>query len=561
MASPRTASELAWLSAIVLIGFALRIYGITWGPPEYVFPDSWLHFIRPAVALAGQGDFALSKSELVHPPVLVYLIGGVYFLWSLATGSELSTEGLQGAATLPTFVLLGRLLCVAIALASIAAVYELGRRLFGARTGLFGAAVLALAPIHVLESHRINPNGIMILLMLLASLLAVIAEQRRDTRPLMAGFAVAGLAGAAKYTGVFGGAIPAWIALTWLDSDPKRRAVLAIRGGFLFLAGFLFGMLPAVVDPRRFLHTIELFATVGFVTGAPGYGYAAEGWANTRFVYAIVVALPYSMGWPGYLAGLAGIVAAARHAKRNAGIVVAFLTPYFLMQAGSQLVVARYFEPLVPFLAITAGVALDRLCASRRRIGPWVSAALLAYTLALSTSHAARLSHEPQERVVGYVSELAAREGTKSKPVIVGYWGKWPWWYDTIRPRLAKLDIEIVHIPAVYVGEASVGETPTSAAEWLEYDRRWIAATQPRIIILPSWSENSFLRDGPEDETNRFSQRLADGSLGFRLGENYRSRFLNQNLYVWGDPMLEAHWETATTGYKIFVREDAEGPR
>ena len=48
-----------------------------------------------------------------------------------------------------------------------------------------------------------------------------------------------------------------------------------------------------------------------------------------------------------------------------------------------------------------------------------------------------------------------------------------------------------------------------------------------------------------------------DGSLGFRLGGEFQTRFWSQALYTWGDPMLDTHWETAIAGYKVFVRTEA----
>ena len=49
----------------------------------------------------------------------------------------------------------------------------------------------------------------------------------------------------------------------------------------------------------------------------------------------------------------------------------------------------------------------------------------------------------------------------------------------------------------------------------------------------------------------------ADELAGFRLAGDFRTRYWTQGLYTWGDPMLDTHWETGITGYKVFVREAA----
>ncbi|UCE86255.1 MAG: glycosyltransferase family 39 protein, partial [Deltaproteobacteria bacterium] len=322
--------ELFGLGAILLCAFALRVVYVTWGLPGYVFPDSLLHLIRPAARIVADGDFTLSQSQFFHPPVLVYATSGVYWFWSLLGGQPVASSGAAFQAQLPTLVLLGRGLQLFVALLSIVVLFRLARRLIGSRGALFASAAFALAPIHVLESHRLHPDGLMTLWILLASDWAVAARDRRSLRSLWPAFAVAGLAGATKYVGLFAGAVPAWIALTWHGTDARRRTRLVFAGGVVALAGFAVGMAPALFHMDRFLFALRLFAHVGFVSGAPGYDLAGESWASMRFVYALLVALPFALGWPVYLAGLAGLPVLQRRARFAFGVVLAFVVPYFL---------------------------------------------------------------------------------------------------------------------------------------------------------------------------------------------------------------------------------------
>jgi 4-amino-4-deoxy-L-arabinose transferase-like glycosyltransferase len=548
--------ELAWLAAILVIAFALRVVHITWGVPDYVFPDAFLHIIGPAAAIVADGDFTLSQSQFVHPPVLVYALGAVYWSWSLLSGQPVFASGLEFQEQLPTLILLGRGLGLFVALASIAVQFRLARRLLGSRVALFAAAGFALAPLHVLESHRIHPDGLMLLLILLASDWAVAARERSSPRLLLLAFATAGLAGATKYVGVFGGAVPAWVAFTWYGADRWRGVRLAAAGSVASLAGFSLGMAPALFHFDRVVFVLGLFAQVGFVSGAPGYGLTGNSWANVRFLYALFVALPFSLGWPLYVAGLVGLPLLQRRAREASGVVLAFLIPYFLMQGGAALVVARYFAPLVPFLAISAGLAFERLAARRGALGAVLVALVLGYTLTLSASQVARMDQGPQRRAIASIAELARSAADSGRTPVLGYWGRWAFVYDTLRPSLEKLDLEIVQIPAAYQGEIPAQDLPQTEAAWLEYDLRWIEEFDVKLIVLASWAEYHFSRVGPEPPETRFYQRLSDGRLGFRLADHFESSFLSQPLYVWGDPMLQGHWETGIVGYNIFVRDD-----
>ena len=73
--------------------------------------------------------------------------------------------------------------------------------------------------------------------------------------------------------------------------------------------------------------------------------------------------------------------------------------------------------------------------------------------------------------------------------------------------------------------------------------------------MLPSPLENAARRGRPDGFAITFFRLLERGGLGFRLAGDFRTHFLTEALYTWGDPMLDTHWETAIAGYKVFVRE------
>jgi hypothetical protein len=547
------AARRAWLAAILAVGLGARAFRLTWGLPGYVVPDAFINFIRPAAGIVGGGQ--LVPPLFAHPPVLVYVLAAVYAAWSLVTGTPVPTGRAALFAQLPALALLARGLGVALATASVAMLYLVARRLVGARAALLGAAALALAPLHVLESHRIQPDGPMILVGLWSAHAALVARDRRAPRRLLAAFALAGLAGATKYTGLASVTVPLWIACTWRDAPVAVRLRLAAAGAGVALLGFAAGMSPAAFNWQSFVAALRTLSYYSHAATQPGLDLSGEGWVYVRYVYAFVVALPYMMGWPVYLAGLAGFAIVARTNRAALGVLGAAVLPFFVVQGESPLVVARYYQPLAPYLALGAGVTLDRLRTAGARVGVVATLLVLGYTAALTGSQCLRLGLGPQRAVAALVAAVGRDAVRDGRTAAVAYPDPLTLFYDALRPSIAGVPgITVVPVPQRYQDLRADPAGATTERELIAGDLRWIAETGVEMVILPSWIENAFVRERPEGHVARFYRRLADGRLGFRLAAHLETRYLTQGLYVWGDPMLDTHWETGLTGYKVFLR-------
>jgi hypothetical protein len=242
-------------------------------------------------------------------------------------------------------------------------------------------------------------------------------------------------------------------------------------------------------------------------------------------------------------------------------VVLAFVVPYFAVIGGAVAVVARYYLPLGPFLALAAGAALDRCLASARvgrRLGVVVTGAVLAYTLALTVSQCERLGLGPQRAVVGIVAAQEGRLDAADRKLNVAYPHILTLSYDALRPLLEAVPRvhEVFYPPQYQQVRLEKPELPPDDVA-IAAERRWARDNDVAVVVLPSWVEHAVLRERPDGGTARFFRHLADGTLGFRLAGDFRTRFLTQALYTWGDPMLDTHWETGITGYKVFVRSDA----
>jgi hypothetical protein len=537
------------LILILAVGIVLRAFRLDWGLPGYVFPDAAIHFIHPAIVAAAGGP--LVPPQFVHPTVVFLLLTGAFRVWSLVTGRPI--DPVLASPQFWTFTLVGRVVMLILAGLSILLVFTVARRLVGQRAALLASACFALAPLHVLESHRIGPDIPMILLALLAMQLALAAAARRRTATLLGAFACAGLAAATKYTGVFTAAVPAWAAAGW-PLGRRGRWALVVTGGVAVVAGFALGCAPCFFALDRFERGLRLIGTYGYLVGMPGVDLTGA-WPQQRWVYPLVVAFPYMLGWPVYVAALAGLALLWRRDRRAAGFVLAAIGPYFLFMGGAISAVPRYYLLLAPGFAIAAGACLDALWGAGRG-GVAAVGAILAYTAALSASQVARLGLGPQRDVGRVVAALASDAAREGRQLVVAYPNRFALPYDAVRPELLHARVRIVEFPAPYGHLAAEVLAPLGDAGSSPAAEEPLAAD---VVVLPSWVENAVRRARPDGQTATFFHRLGTGELGYRSAGEFRQPFLTERLYTWGDPMLDTHWETAIAGYKVFVRSPTTG--
>jgi len=547
------------LAAILAVGAALRIDRLDWGLPEFLFPDTVNFHLRPAAELVAKGDVYMSSSLLGHPPLLGYLLSGLIWLRNALTGRYLPGEASLLRTELPWIDLLGRGLTVALALLSLLVCYRLTLRLFGARVALLATAAFALCPIHVLESHRTTPDILMLLLMLLSADLALLARERRKTSWLLLSFAAAGLAGAAKYTGIAIATLPVWVALEQRRAW-TRRLGLALAGGLVALALLAAGFGPVALQPERIYKAVHFQVVAIGKHGMVGTDIMGQGWQYARFVYPAVLTFPYMMGWPFYLLALAGVPLAWRHHRRATLLLAIAIGPFFVGQATGKVIVPRYFLPFAPYFAIFAAVALDRLWRRRRGAGLAVLAATCAYTGVLDASFNRQMRLEPQKELGAFLERVLAAQPQRLQPLRVGYPSIFLFPYDSAMPYMSRPEVQMVYFPDPYVHLRLEPQAPPVESEVLRNDRRWVKETGVEVVVVPNWIEYSIVREKPHGYAAGILRRLADGSLGFRLAAAPSTRFFTEDLYAWGDPMLRTHTDTGIQGYRIYLRNDLPLP-
>lgn len=376
----------ALLVLIVATGVAVRVAGLQFGLPAVYNPDEVAIMSRAL----GFAKGTLNPHNFLYPTFYFYVlfawVGG-YLGWLLVTGRAASVAALeQSFFTDPTGIYTaGRALGVAAGTATLLVLYRLGVRLADRRTGLAAAAFLAVAPLHVRDSHYVKHDvpatlAVAVAYLAMASLWRPARERRRHAVPvggakaaLVAG-AACGVAFSTHYYCVFLAIPLAWtIWHRWRSqglSEVARRlcwAGLAAALVFLLLSPFLLvepGTAWRDITANR---AIVVDRAIAEGTFAPARRYAAMLWRDT-------------LGTPVVVAAAAGIVWMLRTDPARAALLLAFPVPFLLFIANTA-PASRYLNPVLPFMALFAGWAVARSAQWLRLPGPVLAAIVTVMAL------------------------------------------------------------------------------------------------------------------------------------------------------------------------------------
>jgi hypothetical protein len=378
----------AWvLAGLVLLALALRLWGVTFGLPHILHPDENFEVYRALALGAGHYDFErISKSGYFYILFVEYGFLYLYLLLTHAVGSPDAFARLIAADPTPAW-LVGRATTAVIGAVNVVLVYRIGRHLQGPAAGLLAAAFLAVAAIHVTFSHYITVDIPMTCLGTAALLYAVRIYRRGGTADYLLAGLFLGLAAMFKLPGVIV-AVPIFVA-HWMR--------VARTGGRLLDLGVLkplvwCGAVAAVTyvvgNPGILWRGANLFGKVVAIVGGnqwAGVTQELERSAELNLWLFYGHTLWNGMGPPILLAGVAGVVVAALRRHRASMILAAYVVGYYVFMSVVQdryLVYGRYMLPIVPPLAVLAGVLVGDL-SRRLRAGDRARAAALAGVAAL----------------------------------------------------------------------------------------------------------------------------------------------------------------------------------
>jgi hypothetical protein len=365
------------LAAILLLAAILRVWGIGFGLPHtWARPDEDAVMI-PAVRVV-QGD--LNPHWFQYPSAYMYALAPLYAAYYVEQrvrgGIESRSDLLDLYFRFPdSFHLLDRWLAATLGVLTVLALYAAARLLVTETAALLSAFFLAVAPLHVRDSH-FGVADVPATCMIVAAFWAIArwSASPSSARLVCAG-ALCGLAASTKYNAAIV-ILPAVLALLMRARDERLPASAIVRSGTLLcgsaIAAFIAGTPYALLDVREFVNGVG--AVGQHLAGGHGRDLGL-GW-----IHHLRVTLVEGLGLPLLVAALGGMLWMFRAAPRTAALVFSFPLAYYAAAGSTRTVFFRYMIPVLPFLALGAAWAVDRAAAAwSPRVRPaWFSAAVAA---------------------------------------------------------------------------------------------------------------------------------------------------------------------------------------
>ena len=307
MLNPTRRADTAWLVAILGLGAMLRLYPVWFGLPYLnARPDETVA-LGHAVAVM-RGD--LNPHFFHWPSLTFYLFAAVFTAISDVYGAVVPSGVLSDAG----YFIVARIVVALAGTATIAVLFHLGRRMADAWTGLAAATFLAVAILHVRESHFAMTDVLMTLFVTGSLALLVRALDDTDGSPAASRwFAAAGLAGglaaSTKYSAAAVIAAMAAVQLAWFVRSPRRVADLsAWAPSVIFIAAFVCGFL--VATPYAILDSPAFATDLRFDFTHLSAGHAVD--VGRGWLYHLRYSLPYGVGPLTCLAAVAGVIPTVR---------------------------------------------------------------------------------------------------------------------------------------------------------------------------------------------------------------------------------------------------------
>ena len=337
----------AGLALVLSAAALLRFWALGHGIPFMLSVDEPEVMVR-AVVIMKSGDF--NPHFFDYPSLYIYAqtaVAVARFLFGAIRGQWAT---LASAAT-ADFYFWGRALTALLGTATVWVLYLGGLR-WGARTALLAAALLAVMPMHVRESHFVLTDVPVTFLVTLTFVLSLRAHERSTLGSFALAGAVAGLAAATKYTGAIALIMP--VIACWLtpSTRPSRFAAsLAMAGAFF--AAFLVAAPYTFLDLPAFLNQFAKLAAA----------YNSAPISPERPAITYLKPLRNAWQWPGSLIVIGGLVLGLVRAIKGPGrvkwtLAIVFPIVYFWFVSRQTIVYGRYLLPIVPSLSLLAAGAI-----------------------------------------------------------------------------------------------------------------------------------------------------------------------------------------------------------
>jgi YYY domain-containing protein len=403
---------LVWILAAAAM---LRFYGLNWDEGQHAHPDErWIAMVAPTITWPERAADLLDPRRSTLNPLWVpagkdaspdsgqvrnFAYGHLpLYLHSLA-GHGLAALGKAMGSWLPAdrqgpiyrelaselriygeyggITLVGRMLSALSDLGTVFLVVLLGRRLYDERTALLGAALVAVAVMHIQLSHFAAFDVITTFFILLAvygSVCVVQAsseERRSPWWPSIWAGAAAGCAVASKFSAL---PVVAVLVLAQLLRAARSAAGRSLGVEELFsrawphiLASLLAALLAffitspfAILDWKLYLK--QIVEQGSMVRGKADWPFTRQYRNTTPFVYQVTQQVRWGLGWPLGIAAFAGLawvtVRQFLYPRAEEWVLLGWALPYFILTGTFMVKFMRYMLPLLPLFILMGAAGL-----------------------------------------------------------------------------------------------------------------------------------------------------------------------------------------------------------
>ena len=247
---------------------------------------------------------------------------------------------------------------------AVIAVFFAGSYFWNRRAGFISALIIALAPLHLMNSHFATvdvPSTLFIGITLIFC--AFILKEPKWKYILWAG-AFSGMAMGTKYNAVLVFlSMIASIFLSDFKSDFKTKVIKILSSFGILLLAFIVTTPGAIINIPAFVHGIKY----EMVHQSVGHESVFSGIGNT-FLFNLKTNLFYGFGILTTILSLIGIVYGCLKKDKKVFTLLAFVVPYYIFISMSNVNFARYLLPIYPILALLAGYALNFFTCNKENI-------------------------------------------------------------------------------------------------------------------------------------------------------------------------------------------------
>lgn len=343
------------LLLILAAAAVARFWGLGTGIPFAVGIDE-PQVVGRALAILHTGDWNTHLFD--YPTLVIYLqatVAIVRFLWGAIRGEWASLDAFNIASVYMT----GRIVAASIGVATVWLTYRLGRSLAAPGAALLAAAIVAVGPSNVRESHFILTDVPTTALTTAAVWLSVRAARKRTIGAYAWAGALCGLSAGAKYTGgvAIVAAATAWVIHERSSADRWMKAaalVLAAAFAFFIAAPYTILDLPGFLD--GFAHQFARFAAHAPAGAEPG-------WLTYLKHLSLIARWRVPLAVTGIL-----ILLWRRETRIAWAPPIVFCGVYFYALSTHRPIFARYALPLGPMISLFMSIAALAIVGLSRRV-------------------------------------------------------------------------------------------------------------------------------------------------------------------------------------------------